>query len=95
MSKRKYTHVQNILLEVQQMVAQGMCYREIAEHYGFKNGKVIHNLVYREKKKAIPMTPQQRSRKTPITLAEYKYENNRLKMENELLRDFLQSTERM
>ena len=28
------------------------------------------------------------------TLAEYKYENKRLKMENELLRDFLQSIER-
>ena len=35
--------------------------------------------------------------KEPIelkTLAEYKYENKRLQMENELLRDFLQSTER-
>ena len=34
-------------------------------------------------------------RKPAKTLQEYKYENKRLKMENELLRDFLQSTERM
>ncbi len=38
--------------------------------------------------------PKQRGRKTVKTLAEYKYENQRLKMENELLRDFLQSVER-
>ena len=38
--------------------------------------------------------PQQRGRKPAKTLAEYKYENQRLKMENELLRDFLQSTGR-
>lgn len=34
--------------------------------------------------------PKQRGRKPAKTLAEYKYENQRLKMENELLRDFLQ-----
>ncbi len=38
--------------------------------------------------------PKARGRKPAKTLAEYKYENKRLKMENELLRDFLQSTGR-
>ena len=38
--------------------------------------------------------PKQRGRKPTKTLQEYKYENKRLKMENELLRDFLSSTER-
>ena len=38
--------------------------------------------------------PKQRGRKPSKTIAEYKYENKRLKMENELLRDLLQSTER-
>ena len=33
--------------------------------------------------------PKQRGRKPAVTLQEYKYENKRLKMENELLRDFL------
>ena len=39
--------------------------------------------------------PKQRGCKPAKTLAEYKYENKRLKMENELLRDFLQCVERM
>jgi len=38
--------------------------------------------------------PKVRGRKPAKTLAEYKYENKRLKMENELLRDFMRSTER-
>ena len=42
-----------------------------------------------------PTIPKQRGRKPAKTLQEYKYENKRLKMEVELLRDFLQSTERM
>jgi hypothetical protein len=38
--------------------------------------------------------PKQRGRKAAKTLQEFKYENKRLKMENELLRDFLSLTER-
>lgn len=38
--------------------------------------------------------PKSRGRKPAKTLQEYKYENKRLKMENELLRDFLQLIER-
>ena len=38
--------------------------------------------------------PKSRGRKAAKTLQEYKYENKRLKMEVELLRDFLQHTER-
>ena len=38
-----------------------------------------------------PVMPKARGRKPAKTLAEYKYENKRLKMENELLRDFLRS----
>ena len=41
-----------------------------------------------------PVLPKTRGRKPAKTLAEYKHENKRLKMENELLRDFLRSTER-
>ena len=41
-----------------------------------------------------PVLPKARGRKPVKTLAEYKYENKRLRMENELLRDFLQSTGR-
>jgi len=38
--------------------------------------------------------PKSRGHKPAKTLQEYKYENKRLKMEVELLRDFLQHTER-
>ena len=38
--------------------------------------------------------PKWRGRKPAVTLQEYKYENKRLKMENELLRDFLSLTGR-
>ena len=38
--------------------------------------------------------PKTRGRKPAKTLQEYKYENERLRMEVELLRDFLQRTER-
>lgn len=41
-----------------------------------------------------PALSKTRERKPVKTLAEYKYENKRLKMENELLRDFLYSTGR-
>lgn len=40
------------------------------------------------------IVPKPRGRKPAKTLQEYKYENKRLKMENELLRDFLLLTER-
>ena len=46
------------------------------------------------KEPVLPILPRTRGRKPAKTLAEYKYENKRLKMENELLRDFLRSTER-
>lgn len=41
-----------------------------------------------------PELPKKCGRKPAKTLQEYKYENKRLKMENELLRDFLQSAGR-
>ena len=94
MSKRKYTHVQRLLPEIKAMVEDGKTQREIAEHYGFSDKSVVKRLLERERRKELQGIPKQRGRKPAKTLAEYKYENKRLKMENELLRDFLQSTER-
>ena len=68
--------------------------REIAEYYGFKDKYVVKGLLKRERRRNAEGIPKQRGRKSAKTLAEYKYENKRLKMENELLRDFLQSIER-
>ncbi|MBR5571487.1 MAG: helix-turn-helix domain-containing protein [Oscillospiraceae bacterium] len=94
MSKRKYTHVQSLLPEIKAMVEAGKTQREIAEHYGFSDKSVVKRLLERERRKELQGIPKQRGRKPAKTLAEYKCENKRLKMENELLRDFLQSTER-
>lgn len=94
MSKRNYTHVQGLLPEIKAMKESGKTHREIAEHYGFRDKFVVKRLLKRERKKQAQGVPKQRGRKPAKTLAEYKYENKQLKMENELLRDFLRSIER-
>ena len=94
MSKRNYTHVKILEPEIVEMRESGKTKREIAEHFGFKDKSVIKYLLIRERKKQLQGVPKQQSRKPARTLAEYKYENERLKMENKLLRDFLQFTER-
>ena len=76
------------------MVEQGKTQREIAEHYGFKDKLVVKKLLERSRKNQTNI-PKIRGRKPAKTLQEYKYENKRLKMEVELLRDFLSLTERM
>ena len=49
MSKRKYTHIQELLPTIHAMIAEGMSQREIAEHFGFKDGEKIfcHCIVVR------------------------------------------------
>ena len=91
---RKYEKVQELLPIVKEMVNDGLTQREIAEKLGFESKKVVDNLLYREKNKKTAGIPKVRGRKPAKTLQEYKYENKRLKMENELLRDFLSLTER-
>ena len=94
MSKRNYTHIKELLPTIQAMVAEGMTQREIAEHFGFKSKKVVHETLTRARRNE-KQIPKSRGHKPAKTLQEYKYENKRLKMENELLRDFLLLTERM
>ena len=86
---RKYQKVQALLPEIQRMLDSGMSQREVAEALGLEGDRPIHNLLKRERKKNVQGMPKQRGRKPARTLQEYKYENKRLKMENELLRDFL------
>ena len=94
MSKRNYTPVKDLLPTILAMVEQGMTQREIAEYYGFKDKLVVKKLLERSRKNQT-IIPKARGRKPAKTLQEYKYENKRLKMEVELLRDFLSLTERM
>ena len=72
-----------------------MTHRQIEEELGLEGDRPVHNLLKRQRRKIAKGMPEIRRRKPPKTLQEYKYENKRLKMEVELLRDFLQSMERM
>ena len=103
MSKRNNTHVQILLPEIEAMLAEGKTQREIAEYYDFKDKQVVKELLKRERRKerklaaGILPRPQGRPRKSDAPrdiVAEQAYEIRRLRMENELLRDFLQSTGR-
>ena len=68
-------------------IRAGESQREVSREYGISRYAIQSWLKE-------PVVPKRRGRKPTKTIAEYKYENKRLKMENELLRDFLQSTER-
>ena len=95
MSKRRYTNMIVLLPIIEQMLASGMSHRQIEEELGLEGDRPVHNLLKRQRRKAARGLPKRRGHKPAKTLQEYKYENKRLKMENELLRDFLQSMERM
>ena len=80
----------------------GRTLREIAEHFGLEK-KQLKNLINRYNRRqkeieaGITPRPQGRPRKDTLprdVVAEQAYEINRLKMENKLLRDFLQLTGR-
>ena len=83
-----------MLPEIKKMLGEGKSQREVAERLGLEGDRPVHNLLKREKKKEMQGIRKPRGRKPGKTLEEYKRENERLRMENELLRDFLQSTER-
>lgn len=91
---RRYQHMMKLLPEIEQMLSEGMTQKEVENALGLMGDRPIHNLLKRERKKAVEGVPKQRGRKPAKTLAEYKYENKRLKMEVELLRDFLLATGR-
>ncbi len=86
---RKYQHTMELLPQIQEMLAGGMTQKEVADALGLTGYRPVHELLKRERKKELKGIPKQRGRKAAKTLQEYKYENKRLKMEVELLRDFL------
>ena len=103
MGKRNYTHVQKLLPEIEAMIAEGKTQREVAEYFGFKDKYVVKRLLDRQREKrrkleaGIVPRPKGRPRKdaAPRDVAtEQAYEIARLRMENKLLRDFLQFAER-
>ena len=70
---------------------KGKSQLELHKEYGISRYSIQRWLKEAEGEKKLP---KQRGRKPAKTLQELKYENKRLKMENELLRDFLLLTER-
>ena len=103
MSRQKYTHVQVLLPEIRAMEAAGKTKREIAEYFGLRDKNVVKQLLKRERRKeekivaGIMPHPKGRPRKDAPprdVVVEQAHEINRLKMENKLLRDFLQLTGR-
>lgn len=103
MENPNYTHVQMLLPEIEAMMAEGKTQREVAEYFGFKDKYVVKRLLDRQREKrrkleaGIVPRPKGRPRKdaAPRDVAtELAYEIARLQMENKLLRDFLQFSER-
>ena len=85
------------------MLAEGKSQREVAEYYGFPDKQVVKELLKRERRKerkleaGIIPRPKGRPRKDTAPrdiVAEQAYEIRRLRMENQLLRDFLHCTGR-
>lgn len=103
MKKRNYTHIQALLPEIKAMLGEGKTQRKIAEHFGFKDKQVVKEPLKCERRKehkleaGILPRPKGRPRKDDSPrdiVTEQTYEIQRLRMENKLLRDFLQSTGR-
>lgn len=85
---------QGIIDEIVQKHQEGEPLKSLAKEYG-KPFKTIRNMCTRENNKRRNINvPKQRGRKPAKTIQEYKHENRRLQMENDLLRDFLLLTER-
>lgn len=82
-----------IIEEIIEKHKAGATRKELAEEYK-KPFKTIKAMIRRDnirmRQQAQGKQPiKARGRKPAVSLEEYKYENKRLKMENELLRDFL------
>ena len=101
MSKRTYTHIKSLETVILSMRQKGMTLREIADELGLtikqiKNWSYRHNCEKRNMLKGISLKPKGRPRKDGKPLhQDEKKELESLRMENKLLRDFLQLTERM
>jgi transposase len=100
---RKYEKVQGLLPVIKEMVEAGKTQREIAEHFGLHDKSVVKGLLNRQRRKeariaaGVVPNPKGRPRKNVLPgniVEEQASETRRLKMENELLRDFLSLTGR-
>ena len=101
MGKRKWTNMQVLEPQILEMREAGLSRKMIADELGLEL-RQIENWINRRNrasaKQSLGIVPKRkgRPRKRPLsTTEEYEQEIARLQMENKLLRDFLQLTERM
>lgn len=101
MSKRKYVKIKELEPVILAMREEGKSLRCIAEELGLGEKQMLnwsyrHNCEQRNIQSGKIPNRKGRPRTRPLTQAEeYEKEIARLNMENKLLRDFLQLTERM
>ena len=101
MRKRAYTHINHLGSVILSMRESGMTRQEIADELGFTKEQIkkwITRYNHRQSKLTleIPCRSKGRPRKDgQPPRQDLQKEVERLRMENKLLRDFLQSTERM
>lgn len=100
MSKRKWTNMKAIEVEIVALRHEGKTRQEIADRFGLEKAQIKnwvrrYNLEQARQAAGVPPKRRGRPRKGALTSKEeYEYEIARLKMENKLLQDFLQSTGR-
>lgn len=81
--------------QIRQEIAAGRSQNEVSRKYGVSRYTIQSWCGLRPETKLRQAVPLRKGRPGKIkTIEEYEKENKRLKMENELLRDFLRSTER-
>ena len=101
MAKRKWTNMQVLETQILAMREAGLSRRMIADELGLELRQIENWINRRNRTRAklsLGIVPKRkgRPRKRPLsTTEEYEQEIARLQMENKLLRDFLQLTERM
>lgn len=100
MEKRKYVQMGRYEERIREMREEGRTTREIAEELGLERKQIRnwisrHNRKERELAQGVIRQKKGRPRSRPLSQREeYEQEITRLKMENELLRDFLRLLER-
>ena len=101
MSKRKYTHIKTMELQIISMREAGMTRQEIADELGLEKEQ-IKNWIARYNRRGFVLLQGRESRLKgrprkdgQPPKQDIQKELARLRMENKLLRDFLQSVERM
>ena len=97
---RRYTHIKELEKEIFELKAEGKSNREIGEQYSLSKKQIKslinrHNKAERQLEAGIPPRRRGRpSKNNKLSEAGKENEIKRLKMENELLRDFLRAVGR-